>query len=134
MEDNVKIGWDKETNAPAGLNSVGSFAGSISGTFVNCVSYADLYGNSYVGGIAATKAQSMGPYDFRNCAFLGSITATGEYVGGIAGVGYYSESAPNTPCAKIQNCYVAANIVGKTCVGGICCHIAILNLCARRCV
>lgn len=61
----------------------------------------------------------MGSYDITNCAFLGTVTATGNYVGGIAGGGYYAPSAPNTPGAIIQNCYVSGTIIGADCVGGI---------------
>ena len=60
----------------------------------------------------------------QNCSFTGEIIATGSYVGGIAGGGYSGSmwgvaSAPNTPCANIENCYVDAKITGKDCVGGI---------------
>ena len=94
-------------------------AGAVNGTFLNCVSYADLYGVNHVGGIAGTKGQAMGPYSYSNCAFYGTITASGSSVGGIAGSGYNSVSAPNTPCTTIQNCIVAADLTGADKVGGI---------------
>ena len=112
VEKNVTIGTSEETN-------VGSFGGLFNGTISNCVSYADVYGIGYVGGIVGQKGQSMGSYDITNCAFLGTVTATGNYVGGIAGGGYYAPSAPNTPGAIIQNCYVSGTIIGADCVGGI---------------
>jgi hypothetical protein len=119
VEAGVKIGFNKLTNAPSGQSSVGSFAGDVNGTFANCVSYADVYGVNKVGGICGSKGQAMGPYSVQNSAFYGSITATGDYVGGIAGSGYGSASAPNSPCATIRNCSVAADITGANHVGGI---------------
>jgi hypothetical protein len=119
VESGVKIGWDKNANASSGSTSVGSFGGSFNGTMINCVSYADVYGVNYVGGIVGHKGQSMGPYSIKNCAFLGTVNATGTYVGGIAGGGYTSSSAPNTPCATIQNCYCAGSVSGEDYVGGI---------------
>lgn len=119
VEKNVKIGYNKTTGASSGLSSVGSFAGAINGTFISCVSYADVYGVDNVGGICGAKGQSMGPYSVSNSGFYGNIYATGSYVGGIAGTGYGSPSAPNSPCASIQNCAVAGNITGLNNVGGI---------------
>ena len=119
VEPNVKIGYNQTTGASAGNSGVGSFAGAVNGTFRNCVSYADLYGVDHVGGIGGTKGQAMGPYSYSNCAFYGTITASGSSVGGIAGSGYNSVSAPNTPCTTIQNCIVAADLTGADKVGGI---------------
>ena len=115
-EKDVKIGWDGEKGV--GSNN-GSFAGLFNGTMSNCVSYADVYGQNFVGGMAGQKGQSMGPYEFTNCSFMGKIEATGKFAGGIAGGGYAADSAPNTPGATIQNCYVSGNITGSDCVGGI---------------
>lgn len=115
-EKDVKIGWDGEKGV--GSNN-GSFAGLFNGTMSNCVSYADVYGQNFVGGMAGQKGQSMGPYEFTNCSFMGKIEATGKFVGGIAGGGYAADSAPNTPGATIQNCYVSGTITGADCVGGI---------------
>ena len=112
VEKGVTIGTIEEPN-------VGSFGGLFNGTISNCVSYANVYGNGAVGGIVGQKGQSMGLYDITNCAFLGTVTANGKYAGGIAGSGYYASSAPNTPGALIQNCYVNGTITGVDCVGGI---------------
>ncbi|QIB67835.1 DUF4430 domain-containing protein [Aminipila butyrica] len=119
VESNVKIGYNKTTDASSGLSNVGSFAGEVSGQFLNCVSYADVYGVNNVGGIGGVKGQSMGPYAYSNCEFYGTVIATGSCAGGIAAAGYNSISAPNTPCASVQNCIVAANITGTDKVGGI---------------
>ena len=61
----------------------------------------------------------MGPYEIRNSSFHGTVTATGVNTGGIAGSGYTASSAPNTPGATIENCYVTGTITGTDAVGGI---------------
>ena len=99
---------------------IGSFAGAFNGIITNCVSYATVYGNQFVGGLVGMKGQSMGPCSIINSAFLGEIKATGQRVGGIIGGGYIAPSAPLTPPASVTNCYVAADITGSTKVGGIC--------------
>ncbi|ATW27572.1 S-layer homology domain-containing protein [Candidatus Formimonas warabiya] len=112
-ESGVTIGYDKAQRA------IGSFAGSINGTLENCVSYADVYGTTVVGGLAGGKNQSMGPMMVWDSAFHGTVTATGNYVGGIIGMGYSSASAPNSPCVSVQNCYVTGDVAGSNYVGGI---------------
>lgn len=119
VEKNVKIGWDAEANAPSGINNVGSLAGEFNGTVTNCTSYADVYGAKAVGGLIGSKGQSMGPYEIRNSSFHGTVTATNVNAGGIAGSGYTASSAPNTPGATIENCYVTGTITGTDAVGGI---------------
>jgi len=115
VEKGVTIGYDKSQS------EIGSFAGSVSGTITNCRSYADVYGNNDVGGLVGRKGQSMGEFNIQNSEFTGSINATGDRVGGIAGSGYYSSnhSAPNAPVVVINNCYTACDITGKDQVGGI---------------
>ena len=120
IEKGVNIGYDADKQASAGLNSIGSFAGSISGTINNCWSAATVYGNNSVGGIVGNKSQSMGFFKISNNAFTGKIIATGNYVGGILGAGYNGGgTAPNTPCVTVTNSYVAADISGKDFIGGI---------------
>ena len=87
---------------------------------INCSSYADVRGG---GGLAEYKGQSMGECRFLNCSFFGTVKS-GSYAGGIIGSGYgrFGEaepSAPNTPIVTVQNCVVAADVEGKTYVGGI---------------
>jgi len=117
IEKGVTMGKDKETGEIVG--NVASFAGRISGTIINCVSYADLYSTGAASGIVSGKSQSMGPFSLMNCGFCGSITSTGSYVGGIIGKGYQADSAPNTLCVTIQNCYVDAVVKGANNVGGL---------------
>lgn len=115
VEKGVTIGYDKSQS------EIGSFAGSVSGTITNCRSSADVYGNNEVGGLVGRKGQSMGEFNIQNSEFTGSINATGDRVGGIAGSGYYSNnhSAPNAPVVEINNCFAACDIEGKDQIGGI---------------
>ena len=123
VESGVKIGV-KADGTSAGLSAVGSFAGEFNGMIINCTSAATVYGVDYVGGIVGAKGQTAGSYDVSNCSFTGEIVATGEFVGGIAGGGYKGSqwgvgSAPNTFCARIENCYVTGTVTGADKVGGI---------------
>ncbi len=113
VEEGVVIGYDRQQT------SIGSFAGDINGFIENCRSYAHVYGDSAVGGLVGRKDQSMGYCTVVNSDFYGTVEATGEYVGGIVGSGYYSASAPSTPCVVIKNCGVYGTVKGKDRVGGI---------------
>ena len=118
-EEGVKIGWDADADASAEASKIGSFGGDFNGTITDCTSAATVYGVNYVGGIVGSKGQSIGPYSISNCSFTGEVIATGTMIGGIAGGGYTSSSAPNSPCASVENCYVAGTITGASKVGGI---------------
>ena len=66
----------------------------------------------------------MGTYALKNCKFYGTVTASGNYAGGISGGGYGGtrwgeSSAPNTPGVTIQDCYSNGTITGNDYVGGI---------------
>lgn len=113
VESGVVIGYSKSED------HIGSFVGWYSGTIDNCVSYASVYGNDYVGGMAGQKGQSMGFFTVKNSAFSGKVEATGDYAGGIVGGGYDNPTAPNTPCVSILNCYVDGSVTGSRNVGGI---------------
>ena len=114
VDEGVTIGYTKDQD------HIGSFAGELNGTIINCTSKADVYGKNCVGGIVGNKGQSMGEFVVRNCSFDGTVTATGEYAGGIVGAGYDGNgTAPNTPGVTIQNCRSNATVQGKDKVGGI---------------
>ena len=119
VESGVKIGVD-ENGQPAAKGILGSIVGNGAFNLVSCRSGADLYSSgSYVGGLAGYKAYSMRDCSIKNSQFTGNIYAGGEYIGGILGGGYDDQSAPNTRCAVIENCYVNANITGARAVGGL---------------
>ena len=114
VEKGVTVGYD------GSVNGIGSFVGSMfNGIIRNCSSGATVYGKNRVGGLAGSKGQSMGYCVAYNSSFDGEIIATGEWVGGLIGEGYWSDSAPNTPPVSFVNCYVAADITGKDNVGGL---------------
>ena len=116
VEENVIIGYDKAQKW------IGSFGGEFNGTIENCVSYADVYGTDFVGGIISNKGQSMGDFIVKNCEFYGTVTATGNYAGGIVGHGYGGSGwgfTGNSPAVTIQNCLVDATVTGANYVGGI---------------
>ena len=119
VESGVKLGWNADENAPSGRDYVGSLAGEFNGTVLGCNSSAEVYGNKGIGGLIGAKGQSMGTYEIRNSSFSGVVSAAGEYAGGIAGQGYNSSSAPNTPGATVENCFVTGSVSGEDCVGGI---------------
>ena len=127
VEAGVKIGYNVNTSAPNGSTfefasqsiGTGSFGGDFNGTVTNSVSSASVYGSNYVGGLIGAKGQSMGLCEVVNSQFHGSVTATGNYVGGLVGGGYVMGDAPNTPAVSIENSYVTGTISGGNYVGGI---------------
>ncbi len=56
------------------------------------VCYATVYGTSYVGGIIGTRDNAMGNCSVIGCKFYGTVEASGELAGGIAGGGYDDSS------------------------------------------
>ena len=102
-----------------GESSIGTFGGSFNGVIRNCSSRASVYGRDKVGGLVGSKGQSMGSCTIQNSSFTGSVTASGSWAGGILGSGYEAGNAPNTPVASVRNCYVAADVIGVSNVGGI---------------
>ena len=112
-EKGVVIGYQKDQSM------IGSFAGRFQGSIENCVSYADVYGMEYVGGIAGTVDNAMGGYSIIGSTFDGTVTASGEYAGGIIGGGYHNSTAPNGHRISIKDCKVGGNVSGSDRVGGI---------------
>lgn len=113
VEEGVVIGYLGDQS------HIGSFAGRLNGTIENCVSYAQVYGMDYVGGIIGSRDNSMGTCIAENCQFYGTVTAAGDHAGGIAGGGYSNSSAPNAFRITVKNCTVEADIAGRDKVGGI---------------
>ena len=81
IEKDVVIGYSKKET------EIGAIAGRMQGTVENCVSYATVYGTSYVGGIIGTRDNAMGNCSVIGCKFYGTVEASGELAGGIAGGG-----------------------------------------------
>ena len=118
VESGVVIGYAKDQTW------IGSFGGEFNGSITNCTSDADVYGVDFVGGIAGDKGQSMQPFTIDGCTFGGTVTATGNYAGGIAGAGYAGTrwgmmSAWACAGVRITNCTMSGTVSGGTGVGGI---------------
>ena len=121
IEQGVSIG--SETT-----DAVGSIAGRFHGTIENCVSYADVMGRNYVGGILGTRDNAMGDCIVKNCKFYGTVKGQ-KHVGGIVGGGYgyggtakgENDTAPNGIRVTILSCAVGdrAKVSGTEHVGGI---------------
>ncbi|MBO4835910.1 MAG: bacterial Ig-like domain-containing protein [Lachnospiraceae bacterium] len=118
IEEGVLIGVN-EDGTSANLFRIGSFAGMFNGSVENSISYADVYGRDYVGGIAGGRGQSAGVFSVTGCAFHGTITATGKNVGGIVAAGYSHATAPNAFGVIIEDCVVDGTVRGTENVGGI---------------
>ena len=119
VQSDVKIGLD-ENGVVVGKGVLGSIVGGGAFILVGCKSGADIYSlGSYVGGLAGMKGYAMRACSIKNSQFTGNIYADGEYIGGILGAGYDDQTAPNTLCAVIENCYVNAEITGARAVGGL---------------
>lgn len=113
IEKGVVIGYDKNQR------QIGAIAGRMQGTIKNCVSYADVYGTDYVGGIIGTRDNAMGTCEVIGSEFYGTVTASGQHAGGIVGGGYDSSSAPNGTKVTINNCVSEGTVTGSDKVGGI---------------
>lgn len=113
IEKDVVIGYDRNEN------EIGAIAGRMQGTVENCVSYATVYGTSYVGGIIGTRDNAMGNCSVIGCKFYGTVEASGEVAGGIVGGGYDNSTAPNGCKITINSCSAEGSITGSDKVGGI---------------
>ena len=114
VQKGVTIGYDKQQNG------IGSFVGgAFNGEINNSYSEADVYGVQRIGGLAASKGQSMGLCQIVNSHFSGNLVATGDWVGGLIAKGYSDPSAPNTMAVSFINSYVDGSITGADYVGGL---------------
>lgn len=113
IEKDVVIGYDRNEN------EIGAIAGRMQGTVEDCVSYAIVYGTSYVGGIIGTRDNAMGNCSVIGCKFYGTVEASGEVAGGIAGGGYDNSTAPNGCKITINSCVSEGTVTGSDKVGGI---------------
>ena len=111
-ESGVEIGYTHDED------QIGTFAGRVCGTIINCESSADVYGKDRVGGIAGCQDVAMGILHVINSSFHGTVHASGNFAGGIIGSGYRG-SAPNALCVEITNCCSDGVINGADYVGGI---------------
>ena len=114
IEEGVVIGYTGNER------QIGSIAGRFQGTIENCESYATVQGKDYVGGIVGTMDNAVEKCIVKMSKFHGTVTASGNYAGGIVGGGYCNDdSAPNACRPTIMACVVDGKIQGADCVGGI---------------
>ena len=113
VEAGVTVGCDGDQSM------VGSIAGRMQGTVENCTSHATVKGTNYVGGIIGTRDNAMGQVEVRDCAFDGTVQASGKYAGGIVGGGYPGGAAPNGLKPIIVGNTCTGTVAGSDCVGGI---------------
>ena len=118
VEAGVTIGYDKSQS------HIGSFAGEFNGFVRNSESAAAVYGTTWVGGLVGNKGQSMGDFEVTDSSFSGTVSASGNYAGGIVGGGYAGtgwgiETAPNAKGVVIKGCICTGSVSGGNGVGGI---------------
>ncbi len=118
VESGVTIGYD------GNQSHIGSFAGEFNGYVRNSESAATVSGTTWVGGLVGNKGQSMGDFEVTDSSFSGSVTGSGNYVGGIVGGGYAGtnwgiETAPNAKGVIIKGCTCTGSVSGGNGVGGI---------------
>lgn len=97
-----------------GKDIVGGIAGAI-GPVSDVVvpNTVTIEGENNVGGIAGIACSTI-----TNCGFESTVTATGDYVGGIIGGGSSIEVV-NTTSGKATECYSTGTVRGNSYVGGI---------------
>ena len=85
----------------------------------NCGYIGNINGASYIGGLAGyvkNTYKSGGIDSQTNCFAIGSITATGDEVGGLIG---YDEGYNSYYCNNITNCYFSGSVSGKNYSAGL---------------
>ena len=127
----------KHTGKVSGSNSIGGIVGKIltntevsseiisssctsSTTITNCQHIGDVTGSAYVGGIIGNnQPQYLGEtttQTISNNSFIGDLTNSGDYTGGI--IGYQNDWSSGN--FNINNCYALSNINSqRNYVGGL---------------
>lgn len=112
IQPNVIIGYE------GNQAQIGSIAGQFQGSVENCVSYATVKGDKYVGGLVGCRDNAMGGCKVINSQFHGTVQGN-SYVGGIMGSGYTGPSAENGVKPTITGCFCDGTVIGQSAVGGI---------------
>lgn len=127
-----------------GNNYVGGIYGGQTGSLTrvvninNCGYAGNIVGNSYVGGLVGdchpkgTKNTNV----IQNSFAVGSISAAGDYVGGLLGncLGSYYGDYLHINHVKLYNCYYSGSISGANYVGGLIGYMNIDELSRSYCV
>ncbi|MCD8017975.1 MAG: hypothetical protein LUE97_09325, partial [Oscillospiraceae bacterium] len=101
------------------ITATGSYAGGIAGIIYNgsisgCINYGAVSGTGCNGGIAGFF-YGYGTLEISDCGNEGTVTGSGSYTGGIAGMARCSSSASLT----LDGLYNAGTVSGTINVGGI---------------
>ena len=95
-----------------GRDYTGGITGySATGSFTSCTYDGTITGKQYVGGIVGSLETSTSR--FESCFSKGTITATGNYCGGIAGV------SQGACIEEMESCSHFGDICGQSYVGGL---------------
>ncbi len=102
----------KQEGDISGVDYIGGFVGCCSnGTFTHCSVESNVRGAQFVSGFAGALENTTSSFD--TCFHRGTITAGGDYVGGIVGV------SKGGCVEKMESCSHFGDIVGLSYVGGI---------------
>ena len=96
-----------------GCNAVGGVAGRI-GIANDCFSAVTVNGANHVGGLAGYAENTL-----TNCGASASVTATGNYAGGLIGGSNYECEIIGHADGNLEKCYSTSNVKGKNYVGGV---------------
>ena len=88
--------------------NVGGVCGSNSGTIKSCYNTASVSGQYFVGGVCGQNSGVTST--ITNCFNEGTVSGTGDSVGGVCGLSY----------GTIKSCYNTASVSGQYSVGGVC--------------
>jgi len=91
----------------SGKENVGGVVGTNMGTVEDCFSSASVSGENYVGGVVGSSIYSE--VTVRNCYNTGSVSGTGNYVGGVVGQNN----------GTVENCYNTGTVSGNNGTGGV---------------
>lgn len=110
------IGYVTDSHNTGTISSTGQYAAGIvgQGGASGCTNSGDVTGKTYVGGISGSVTTDV----VTNCQNSGTVTATGEYVGGIAG--RHTNNSSASKATEFSNCENTADVTSSgNYVGGI---------------
>ncbi|MBR4389981.1 MAG: Ig-like domain-containing protein [Prevotella sp.] len=108
----VSITDIKQIGDVSGLDYTGGFVGCCStGTFIRCSVESNVQGTQYVSGFSGALENTTS--SFNTCFHKGTITASGDYAGGIVGV------SKGGCIEDMENCSHFGDMQGNDYVGGL---------------
>ena len=110
------IGYVTDSHNTGTISSTGQYAAGIvgQGGASGCTNSGDVTGKTYVGGISGSVTTDV----VTNCQNSGTVTATGDYAGGIAG--RHTNNSSASKATEFSNCENTADVTSSgNYVGGI---------------